>query len=135
MRLQNKVALITGAASGIGRECALLFAADGADIAIGDLNDAGVAATVQDIQQKTGRRAIYIRADVSKPAEAENMVKKTMETFGRLNVLMNNAGIFPDEDGSVTDTPEDTWDLVIRVNLKGVFLGCKYGIPALLASG
>jgi NAD(P)-dependent dehydrogenase (short-subunit alcohol dehydrogenase family) len=135
MRLQNKVAVITGSASGIGRECALLFAAEGAAVVISDLNDEAGAATVRDIRQNSGSEAIYVHADVSKTADVEHLITKAVDTFGKLDVMMNNAGIFPDADGSVTDTSEDVWDLVMRVNLKGVFLGCKHAIPALLASG
>lgn len=135
MRLQNKVAVITGSASGIGRECALLFASEGALVVVSDLNDKAGEATANDIKQSSGREAIYVRADVSKAADVEHLIAKAVDTFGKLDIMMNNAGIFPDADGSVTETTEDVWDLVMRVNLKGVFLGCKYAIPALLDSG
>lgn len=135
MRLQNKVAVITGSASGIGRECALLFASEGASVVVSDLNDEAGAATVSDIKRNSGREAIYVRADVSKAVDVEHLITKAVDTFGKLDIMMNNAGIFPDADGSVTETTEDVWDLVMRVNLKGVFLGCKHAIPALLDSG
>ena len=135
MRLQDKVAIITGAASGIGRQCAELFSLEGATVVVADMNDEAGAATVKEIKQSSHRDATYIRTDVSKAADMQQLVAKTMEKFGRINVMMNNAGIFPDADGSVTETTEDVWDLVMRVNLKGVFLGCKYAIPAMLASG
>lgn len=135
MRLQNKVAIITGAASGIGRQCANLFASEGATVVVADLNDDAGGAAVSEIQKKSGRPSMYVRTDVSKAADMEQLVKKTVQAYGKLDVMMNNAGIFPDADGSVTETTEDVWDLVMRVNLKGVFLGCKYAIPALLASG
>ena len=134
MRLSNKVALITGAGSGIGRESALLFAKEGAKVVVVDLNEKAGAETVSLIQN-AGGHASFFRADVSKAAEVAEMIEFAEITFGKLNVLFNNAGIFPDKDGSVIDTEEDIWDLVMNVNLKSVFLGCKYGIPALLRAG
>jgi NAD(P)-dependent dehydrogenase (short-subunit alcohol dehydrogenase family) len=134
MRLKNKVALITGAGSGIGREAALLFAKEGASVVAVDMNDAAGKETVAAIE-KDGGTATFAHADVSRAADAEAMVATAKKTYGRLNVLFNNAGIFPANDGSVLETDEKTWDLVLSVNLKGVFLGCKYGIPAMLESG
>jgi NAD(P)-dependent dehydrogenase (short-subunit alcohol dehydrogenase family) len=134
MRLKDKVALITGAGSGIGREAALLFAGEGASVVAVDVAEAAGGETVSRIEA-AGGKASFVRADVSKAGEVRAMVEAAERTYGRLNVLFNNAGIFPAADGSVVDTEEETWDLVMRVNLKGVFLGCKYGIPALLRSG
>ncbi len=134
MRLEGKVAIITGAGSGIGREAARIFAREGASVVVADLNERAGVAAVSDIEA-AGGQARYVRVDVSKAAEVEAMVRTTEERFGRLDVIMNNAGIFPDADGSVVDTPEEVWDLVIAVNLKGVFLGCKYAIPAMLRAG
>jgi NAD(P)-dependent dehydrogenase (short-subunit alcohol dehydrogenase family) len=107
MRLKDKASLVTGAGSGIGREAALLFAKEGASVVAVDMNEAAGKA----------------------------MMAAAKKAYGRLNVLFNNAGIFPANDGSVLETDEKTWDLVLSVNLKGVFLGCKYGIPLLLESG
>ena len=134
MRLKDKVALITGAGSGIGREAALLFAKEGASVVAVDMNDAAGKETVAAIE-KDGGRATFVPADVSRSADVEGMVAAAKKTYGRLNVLFNNAGIFPANDGSVLETDEKTWDLVLSVNLKGVFLGCKFGIPAMLETG
>ena len=133
-RLDGKVALITGAASGMGKVAASLFAREGAAIVVADVSDDAGNETAHEIES-AGGRAYYIRADVSNAAEAERMIAAATERFGGLDILYNNAGIFPADDGSVTDTPEATWDRVMAINLKGVFFGCKYGIPAMLASG
>ena len=134
MRLQDKVAIITGAGSGIGREAALIFAREGARVVVADLNDQAGEATVTAIQGSSGE-AFYVHTDVSKAASVENMVRTTEDHFGKLDVIFNNAGIFPDADASVVNTSEEVWDVVMNVNLKGVFLGCKYAIPALLRAG
>ena len=134
MRLREKVAIITGAGSGIGRESALLFAREGARVLVAEVNDSAGQAVVSEIE-RAGGMARFAHADVSKAADAEAMVAAAEKAWGRLDVLFNNAGIFPDKDGSVVDTDEATWDLVMRVNLKGVFFGCKYAIPAMLRSG
>ena len=134
MRLQNKVALITGAGSGIGREAALRFAGEGAKVVVVDLNEPGGQETVERIREKGGE-ARFVRADVSKAVEAEGMIRAAEEAFGRLNVLFNNAGISHINDDDAISTEEDVWDLTFAVNVKGVFLGCKYGIPALRRAG
>ena len=134
MRLQDKVALITGASSGIGRETALLFAQEGASITVVDINDEGGQETVRMVEQ-LGGRAIYVRADVAKAADCQQMVAQTESTFGKLNVLFNNAGIMHSRDDNAMTTEEEIWNLTININLKGVFLGCKYGIPALQRAG
>lgn len=133
-RLDGKVALITGAASGMGRVAATMFAREGASVVVADVTDEAGESAVAEITG-AGGSATYVRADVSRASEAEAMVRLAVERFGSLHVLYNNAGVFPADDGSVMDTPEDTWDRVMNINLKGVFLGCKYGIPAMLDSG
>ena len=134
MRLQDKVALITGAGSGIGRETALLFAAEGAQVVVVDVNDPAGEETVRMVRGQGGE-ATYAHADVSKAAECENMVRIAETTYGKLNVMFNNAGIMHSADDDAITTSEDVWDLTMAINLKGVFLGCKYGIPALRRAG
>ena len=134
MRLQDKVAIITGAGSGIGREAALIFAREGARVVVADMNADAGARTVEDITM-AGGDATFASVNVARAASVEAMVAETEGTYGRLDVIFNNAGIFPDADGSVVETSEDVWDLVMNVNLKGVFLGCKYAIPAMQRAG
>jgi len=133
-RLPGKVALITGAASGMGRAAAELFAGEGARVVVCDVGEHAGTRVVDDIRA-AGGDATFVGADVSQWAECEAMVDTAMSTFGGLHVLYNNAGIFPADDGGVLDTPEATWQQVMDVNLKGVWLGCKAGIPAMLESG
>lgn len=134
MRLKDKVALITGAGSGIGRETALLFAAEGAKVVAVDLNPAGIDAVTQEITA-AGGDAIAVKADISKASESEAMVAAAEKAYGKLNVLFNNAGISHADDDDAISTSEEVWDLTFQVNVKGVFLGCKYGIPALRRAG
>src|SRR4051794_21228835 len=134
MRLHDKVVLITGAGSGIGREAALLFATEGAKIVAADLNGDAVEAVAAEIGAGGGD-AMDLPVNVAKAESVEEMVGLAEEAFGRVDVLYNNAGVFPAADGSVLDTSEAVWDQVMNVNLKGVFLCCKHGIPALLRAG
>jgi len=134
MRLQEKVALITGAGSGIGRESTRLFAQEGAAVVVVDVNVAGGEETVAQVQA-AGGRARFVKADVSKDADCREMVAAAEEEFGGLHVLFNNAGIMHATDDDAVNTEESIWDLTMNINLKGVFLGCKHGIPALRRSG
>jgi NAD(P)-dependent dehydrogenase (short-subunit alcohol dehydrogenase family) len=133
-RLVGKVALITGAGSGMGRAAAELFAGEGARVVVTDVvDDAGNAAVAA--VRAAGGDATYVRADVSSWSDCVAMVQCATDTYGALHVLYNNAGIFPADDGGVLDTSESTWQKVMDINLKGVWLGCKAGIPAMIASG
>lgn len=134
MRLENKVALITGGSGGIGRETALLFAKERAKIVVTDVNDVAGQETA-DLITAEGGEAFYLHADVSKAADCEAMVAFTEEKFGKLNILFNNAGIMHSDDDNAVTTEESIWDLTMNINAKGVFLGCKYGIPALQRAG
>ncbi len=134
MRLKGKVALITGAGGGIGGESALLFAAEGASVVAVDVDEATSAETVRRVAE-AGGRAIAVRADVSKAADAEAMVREAEGRFGALHVLFNNAGILDASDGDAESTSEEVWERTLAINLKGVFLGCKHGIPALRRAG
>ena len=134
MRLIDKVALITGAASGIGRESALLFAREGAAVVVVDISDDAGEEVVATIQAEGGKAA-YVHADVARADDCRNMIEQAEQTFGKLDILFNNAGILHSDDDDAIKTSEDVWDLTMAVNLKSVFLGCKYGIPALLRAG
>ena len=134
MRLKDKVALITGAASGIGRESAVLFAKEGAAVVVVDVNDEEGGQTVATIIADGGQ-ARFIHADVSKADDCQAMIEFAEQQFGKLDVLFNNAGIMHSDDGDAQQTSEEVFDLTMNVNVKGVFFGCKYGIPALLRAG
>jgi NAD(P)-dependent dehydrogenase (short-subunit alcohol dehydrogenase family) len=132
-RLDGKVALITGGASGMGRVACELFAAEGARVVVADVTEAGeeVVTAIRSV----GNDAVFARADVASADDCAAMVAIAMQHYGGLHVLYNNAGIFPADDGGTIETPESTWDRVMEINLKGVWLGCRAGIPALLESG
>src|SRR5437867_6449612 len=132
MKLQDKVSIITGAASGIGKATAVVFAREGARVMCADVNEQGAEATARQIQD-TGGEAASFRADVAKEEDVRAMVAATVQRWGRLDVLYNNAGIgfgMP-----VTQVPVDEWDRLIDINLRGVFLGCKHAIPEMLKNG
>ena len=134
MRLENKVTLITGAGSGIGKESAMLFAAEGAKVVVVDLNEDAGNAVVMNIKA-SGGEAVFQKADVSKSADARDMVQAAEDNFGALHVIFNNAGISHARDDDAVTTEEDVWDLTFAINVKGVFFGCKYAIPAILRAG
>jgi len=134
MRLAGKTALITGAASGIGRESALLFASEGASVLVVDLQEAAGRSVVAEIEN-AGGRAAFALADVSRSEDCAAMVCAAEENFGALHVLFNNAGIMDSGDGDAVATSEEVWERTLAINLKGVFLGCKHGIPALRRAG
>jgi NAD(P)-dependent dehydrogenase (short-subunit alcohol dehydrogenase family) len=134
MRLADKVAIITGAGSGMGRVAAEMFAAEGAKVVAADF-DAGHGAETVRAVQAAGGEATFVQADVSQETDAAAMVAATMDTYGRIDVLYNNAGIMPEADHSVIDTDVAVWDQVMAVNVRGVFLGCKYAIPRMVEQG
>ncbi len=132
MRLANKVALITGGTSGIGQATAILFANEGAKIAItGRDEKRGHAVTEQILEN--GGHAIFIRADVRKPDECSRAIDETLRAFGHLDVLFNNAGIFYPH--SALECTEEEWDLQIDINLKGTFLMSKFALPGMIQQG
>lgn len=134
MRLEGKVALITGAASGIGRQTALLLAREGARIAGVDVTSEANEETAAMVRE-AGGDIIALQADISNAGDCERMVASTEEHFGKLDVLFNNAGVMLSEDGDAESTDERVWDLTMAINVKGVFFGCKYGIPAMRRAG
>jgi NAD(P)-dependent dehydrogenase (short-subunit alcohol dehydrogenase family) len=134
MRLQGKVILVTGAGSGMGRVAALRFAAEGANVIATDAVAAALDETVS-VVREAGGEILGVPGDVSVAADVERALAEGVRFFGSLNVLYNNAGIMPAADTSVEETSVETWDRVLDVNLKGIFLCCKYGIPELLKSG
>jgi NAD(P)-dependent dehydrogenase (short-subunit alcohol dehydrogenase family) len=134
MGVEDKVALVTGAGSGIGRATSLLLASRGAAVAAVDIDGEAATATAADIGVEGGR-AIAIRADVASDDDCRAMVEEAESAFGRLDVLFNNAGISHADDGDAESTTEEVWDVTFEVNVKGVFLGCKHGIPALRRAG
>ncbi len=134
MRIQGKAVLITGAGSGIGRESALLFAREGALVTAVDVNDAAAHETTAMIVADGGRASAFA-ADVSDAGACEAMVAHAEAEFERIDVLFNNAGIMHSDDDDAITTDEAVWDLTMNINAKGVFLGCKHGIPALRRAG
>lgn len=132
MRLKDKIAIVTGAASGIGKATATTFAREGASVMCADINSDGAEAVAYTITD-TGGDAAAVTVDVSKEDEVKRMIAETVSKWGRLDVLYNNAGI--GVGAPVTQMSEEDWDRVIDINLKGVFLGCKHAIPEMLKTG
>jgi NAD(P)-dependent dehydrogenase (short-subunit alcohol dehydrogenase family) len=133
-RLDGKVALITGGASGMGMVASRLFASEGAKVLLTDVADEAGEAVAKEIES-TGGEAAYVHADVSNEVDAKHMVDTAVERFGHLHVLYNNAGVMLPDDGSVHLTDASIWDTTLAINVKGVAFGCKYGVPAMIASG
>ena len=129
-RLDGKVAVITGAAGGMGREAALVFCAEGARVCVADVDRQRGEETAAEAGD-----AFFFEVDVADPASVEGMYAATAERFGGVDVLYNNAGIAPGDDGSILETEPEAWDRVQSVNTRGVYLCCKYGIPHLLERG
>ncbi|MFK7936389.1 MAG: glucose 1-dehydrogenase [Saprospiraceae bacterium] len=134
MRLKNKIALITGGSAGIGKATCELFAQEGAKVVVVDINEKDGEAVAAAIR-KTGGQAAFVKADVSKAADCQAMIDFAEAEFGGLHILFNNAGIMHGDDGDSQTTTEDIWDLTMNINVKGVFFGCKYGIPLIKKSG
>jgi NAD(P)-dependent dehydrogenase (short-subunit alcohol dehydrogenase family) len=134
MRLDGKVSIITGGGSGMGRVAAELFAKEGARVVVADFSEAAGEAAVAAVKA-AGGDASFVKVDVSSEDDARAMVRHAVATYGRVDTLYNNAGIMPEADHSVIDTDVPTWDKVMAVNVRGVFLGCKYAIPQMLEQG
>ena len=132
-QLENKIAIITGAGSGIGRSAALLFAKEGAKVVVSDISEANGNSVVEEIK-KSGGEAFYVKADSSKAVDNEALVKQTIEKYGALDIAVNNAGI-GGPLGVTGEYPIDGWQKVIDINLSGVFYGLRYQIPAMLPKG
>jgi len=132
MELNDKVALVTGGASGIGKAIASLFAAEGASVTIADVNDERGKKTSSELKAKGGK-ALFVHADVSRRKDAEGAVEAAVREYGRLNILVNNAGIVVYKN--LVDHSEEDWDRVLDINLKGIFLMSKYAIPHIAKAG
>jgi NAD(P)-dependent dehydrogenase (short-subunit alcohol dehydrogenase family) len=132
MRLKDRVALVTGGASGIGQAIALLFAAEGAAVAVVDIDEAQGQSTVDQLGT-VGARAIFVQCDVTQPGECQHAVQRTVETLGSLDILVNGAGII--RRASALDTTEAEWDRVMAVNVKSVYLMSKHALPVMLEAG
>jgi NAD(P)-dependent dehydrogenase (short-subunit alcohol dehydrogenase family) len=129
MRLKGKITLITGSGSGIGRSSALRFAEEGATVIVNDLDAAKGEETVQYIRS-AGGSAVFLQADVTNPESVKAMVDRALEQFGRIDVLFNNAGI--SGVGAIHEVEPEAWDRVIQVNIRGVYLPCKYVLPSMM---
>lgn len=137
MRLKDKIAVITGAGSGQGRSASLLFAKEGAKIVATDWKPELGDETVEMVKA-AGGQAVFVKADVSSSADVQNVIRTAIATYGRIDVLYNNAGVgfsSPLSMNDILNTPEDDWDRVIAINLKSMYLCCKYAIPEMIKTG
>lgn len=135
MRLEGKTALITGAGSGMGRVASILFAREGANVIAADVNRWGLDETAAMVEEGAKGSVLALEGDVTSSADVEQWVRAGVQKFGALHVLYNNAGVFPEADRSVLDMDEETYRHVMDVNLKGVMLCCKHGIPEIVRAG
>lgn len=134
-RLVGKVAMITGASAGVGLETAMLFSRSGADgLVLADWSDKG-AEVADAINKERPGTAVFVQADVSNNSDMENVISQGESKFGKVNVLFNNAGVMLGDDDKAHNTSDETWNKTMDVNAKGVFYGCKHGIPALQRAG
>ncbi len=134
MRLTDKVSIITGSGSGMGRIAALRFAQEGSSVVVADYRADAAEETVRQVTD-AGGKAVAVAVDVSNEQDARRMIECAIDAFGRLDVLYHNAGIMPEDDHSVIDTSAETWDRVMAVNVRGVFLACKHAIPRMIERG
>ncbi len=134
-RLEGKVVLVTGAASGMGRVATRLFTSHGAQVVAADVNANGLDTVLAELDEPSRAAVHPVVGDVTSSMDVERMIGEGVERFSKLNVLYNNAGIMPEADTSVIGTSEETWDTVLDVNLKSIFLTCKHGVPALREAG
>jgi NAD(P)-dependent dehydrogenase (short-subunit alcohol dehydrogenase family) len=137
MRLDGKVCFVTGGASGMGRVAAAMFCAEGARVALVDMNAEACEKAASEARKEAAGHgdAFAVSCDVTKASDVQQAIRDTVEHYGELHVLYNNAGIMMAEDGSVVDTEEWVWDRTLAVNLKGIYLCCKHGIPEIIRSG
>ena len=133
MKLKDKVAVITGAASGMGKAMALLFAEEGARVVVADIDDTGGKQTVDEINLSNGK-AIFVHTDVSKPSNIKNLIDAAIDAYSKIDILVNNAGIFM-KMTPIEEIDESTWDRIFSVNVKGIFHGAKYVIPVMKKAG
>ncbi|MBN2076052.1 MAG: SDR family oxidoreductase [Dehalococcoidales bacterium] len=129
MKLKDRVAIITGAASGMGKAMALLFAEEGANVVVADIDDTGGKRTVEEVNCNN-RKAIFVHTDVSKPSDVKNLIDAAMDEFSKIDILVNNAGIFM-KMTPIEEIDESVWDRIYSVNVKGIFHGAKFVVPAM----
>ncbi|CAM3872684.1 SDR family NAD(P)-dependent oxidoreductase [Alicyclobacillus pomorum] len=134
MRLQDKVCVITGAGSGMGRTAAHLFAKEGARVAVFEVNESAAKETVASVLESGGVASCHV-CNVADEGSVKRAVAETIQQYGRIDVLYNNAGIMPEADHSVIDTPVEVWDQVMNINARGIFLMCKHVIPHMVSQG